>query len=146
MARESAVGDPLAPLRREVRRLARRSEETTRLHRLCLVLLLEAGVAPRDAARWFGTGERTLRRWRAVYRSDGAAALARLPVTGRPCRLAPAQRRALARDLASPPARFGYGAPAWTGALVQDWLQVRFRVRLSLRQCQRLLRALAAGP
>ena len=54
-----------------------------------VVTALDAGLAPREAARLFGVDRRTVFRWRARYRRGES--LGEKPRTGRPPKLAPAR-------------------------------------------------------
>jgi len=141
-----ASGATTAELRRSVRRLLAGEEAAARLFRCVALILLEQGLGHRTVSAWFGVGERTLRRWQAVYRRHGPAGLEALGLRGRPARLSAEELRRLRATLRRPPAASGCGPGPWTGPRVRDWVRRACGKEISVRQGQRLLQALAPRP
>jgi transposase len=59
------------------------------------IALLEEGHAPVEIARLLGVDRRSVRRWNAAYRQQGASGLAARAVPGRPWKLTTRQRTQL---------------------------------------------------
>lgn len=77
-----------------------------------LLRAIDAGLGQAEAARLFGVGETTIKRWRRQWRTVGT--LAPKPRPGRPPRIGPAQRPALeARLRAAPDATLAEHCTAW---------------------------------
>lgn len=131
-------------LRTEVRHLSYGSPARQDLHRMHCVYLVAMGHSCREVASWFGDGPRSVQRWVTAYvhKTDAPAVAGHAPLagpSGRPSRVSPAAAQRLMLDLQGLPCQFGYPQGHWDGRLLQQHLQVRFCVALSLRQCQRLL-------
>ena len=60
-----------------------------------VIALLEEGHAPVEVARLVGVDRRSVRRWNAVYRKQGASGLAARPVRDRPWKFSIRQRAQL---------------------------------------------------
>ncbi len=119
----------------------RRNPAGKALHRLHCVVLLLRGFSCEEVANAFGQHPRTVERWRVRYREMGPDGLLDLPRQGRPARLSEETRTRLENDLQSPPSVFGYDGKRWSGELIQQHLELRYRVTFSRRHCQRLARA-----
>jgi transposase len=85
-----------------------RSDESRYDHRLHGLLLVASGQRCQQVAELFGEDRRTVQRW--VTRVD------------------------LRRD----PQTFGYAGHLWDGKLLAAHLRLRYKVRLGVRQCQRI--------
>jgi transposase len=126
---------------------ARTSSEQRFLHRLHCVLLIAEGRSCYEVARWFGEDPRTIERWVHALNLHGMEALREHPAGGRPTKLASEEVQRLALDLQKPPQFSGYPKREWSGKLLTQHLEGSYGVKLSARQCQRMLRRLArAGP
>jgi transposase len=92
--------------------------------------MLDEGKAPAEVARQLGVAAQTVREWRRDYRAGGRAALVgRAGPTGRPPKLAAAQREALASLLVRAPAECGFaGRHLWTQQLIADLIAREFGV------------------
>ena len=139
MGTESAPEKGLVAALESLRRISKNAEL---LHRLSCVRLSLAGCRISDVAEWMGVHPRTVARWNAAYRADGVDALRVKPRPGRPPRLTREQWNALRTDFANGPAVLGYHRDDWDGRLLAAHIAGRYQVRISLRQCQRLLRRL----
>ena len=117
------------------------SAEQRYLHRLTCVLLVSRGRSCDEVAHWFGISARSVERWAHAYAELGSKGLKDHPAGGRPALLPPDLMRRLDEEIISPPSALGYLEPSWTGALVARHLATNFGVHLSVRHCQRVLRA-----
>src|SRR5580765_2642302 len=92
--------------------------------------MLDAGKEPAEVAGHLGVAAQTVREWRRDYRAGGRAALVgRARPTGRPAKLTPAQREALAGLLVKSPAECGFaGRHLWTQQLIADLVLREFGV------------------
>jgi transposase len=135
--RKLTVSD-LGGLQEALRKAASRSGESRELHRLHQVMLVALGNSCYQVAHWFGEDPRTLERWVRRFERSGAVALRNGARSGRPGRLSADLGKTLRQLVA------GYPKQKWNGRVLQDQLETRFGLTLSLRQCQRLLRQLYA--
>ena len=91
--------------------------------------MLDAGEAPAVVARHPGVAAQTVRQWRRAYRAGGRAALRSARPTGRPAKLTPGRREALAGLLERGPAACGFaGKYLWTQRLIADLIAREFGV------------------
>lgn len=102
-----------------------------RLH----ALLLAQGNSCRQVAEWFGEDRSTVQRWRQAFESGSFAGMQEK----RPRSLSMEQWHAVAGDVAHPASRFGFGYDHWNSKLLMRHLEQKYKVRLGVRQCQRLL-------
>lgn len=118
----------------------RRSDEADFLHRVHCVHLVDLGYSCTQVADWFGRNPRTIERWIRDFRNDGLDGLRNDKKPGRTPRLDWNRLELLSRDLARSPAEFGLGKTEWDGAILSDHIHNTHGIRLSVRQCQRLMR------
>jgi transposase len=117
------------------------------LLRLCCVLLIAEGRSCYEVARWFGEDPRTIERWVHALAEHGVEGLREHHAGGRPMKLAGEQVQRLTLDLQKPPRLCGYPERRWSGKRLAQHLERRYGIKLSARQCQRMMRRLAgAGP
>lgn len=112
------------------------------LHRLHCVLLVAEGRSCYEVARWFGEDPRTIERWVHALNEHGIEGLREHHSGGRPTRLADEQIPRLALDLQKPPRVCGYSEREWSGKLLAQHLEGSYGIKLSVRQCQRIMRRL----
>jgi transposase len=112
-------------------------------HRLHAVILVLQGRSFVEVGLWLDEQPRTLRRWVSSFRAQGLAGLADEAKTGRPPSLDERKRDRLLKDLPRGPRAFGFDAQVWDGEVLAQHLELRYGVRLGIRQCQRILKALA---
>lgn len=123
------------------------SGEQRFLHRLHCVLLIAEGRSCCEVARWFGENARTIQRWVHAFDEHGVEGLREHHAGGRPTKLSRDQVQRLAFDLKKPPHFAGYPEGQWSGKRLGQHLDRRYAIKLSARQCQRMIRRLAgAGP
>jgi transposase len=135
----------LAPIRAALGELAARSGAARDDHRLHALLLVGLGHSCYEVAGWFGDHPRTIERWVRAYLADGIVGVCRPRAPGRHGLLDPTARMRLERDLHVLPPALGYSQARWSGKLLLRHLQDRYGVRLSLRQCQRMLHVLGGA-
>ncbi len=121
------------------------SEALRSLHRLLCVVLVCRGRGCAEVAHWLGISPRSVERWVQAYADAGLAGLQAHHCGGRPTLLSEAARTFLPQMLNQSPASQGVRASCWTGPLLAQHLETRFGVRLSVRQCQRMLRVSAGN-
>jgi transposase len=119
-----------------------RSEESRYDHRLHGILLILDGYSPTEVAELFGQSRRTVQYWINRFEKSGFAGLADTPRPGRSTALDADQIQSVGRDLRQSPRGFGYEQNLWDGKLLSHHLQARYRVRMGVRQCQRLFHRL----
>jgi transposase len=78
----------------------------------------------------------TLTRWIHGVNAEGVGAITPKRQPGRPARLTPAVRRALAQHLAQSPETFGLPRVQWDGPTLVVHLQRHFGIALKVRQAQ----------
>jgi transposase len=125
-----------------IRQEIERTEESRYDHRLHGVLLVAKGMSARQAALWLGEGMRTVQRWVNGFEARGFAALREGERPGRPRRLGEEAWQRLGADLRKSPREFGFAQNLWDGKLLAEHLRVRYRIKLGVRQCQRVFRQL----
>ena len=115
-----------------------RSDESRYDHRLHGLLLVTGGHSCQQVANLFGEDRRTVQRWVTRFETHGLAGLRDGVRSGRPATLTPTQWAALGRDLRRDPQQFGHVGHLWDGKLLAAHLRLRYKVRLGVRQCQRI--------
>ncbi len=119
-----------------------RSADAHFLPRLHCVLLVEQGRSTQEVAQWYADDASSVARWLRQFNESGLEGLREGRKSGRPGKLGSEHRQALREDLRKPPTAFGYAQATWDGKLLATHLAARYAIRLSVRQCQRLLRQL----
>jgi len=108
------------------------------------------GVTPTELAEWFGLSRATVYDWLArlerLAEEPSAEALEDADRPGRPPKLSSAERDALSATLEDRPVEAGYGADAWTPALVERHVRSTFGVEYSRRHVRDLLYDLGYEP
>ncbi|WP_086009782.1 IS630 family transposase [Natrinema pellirubrum] len=110
--------------------------------RLLAAIAYKNGVTQTELAEWYGTGRRTIYSW--LMRLDTDEPLEQAVVdakrTGRKRKLSDRQQEEFEQTVHEPPTEVGYDAPAWTPALVQQFLEETYGVEYSYPSCRRLLK------
>jgi len=117
-----------------------RSEESRYDHRLHGVLLVAQGLTCPEVGRLLGDAPRTVEYWVHQFEDRGLAGLTEGERPGRPPRLNDAQMREVNRVLRSRPTDAGMPVNLWDGKTLAAWIEKKYRIRLGVRQCQRLFR------
>lgn len=122
-----------------------RSDESRYLHRMHALLLISSGQSCQQVAEIFGEDRRTVQRWVRRFETDGLDGLRDGEHQGRPATLDERQWEKLKREVGGRPKPLRVGQHHWNGKLLAEHILERFKVTLSLRQCQRILRELRVG-
>ena len=130
---------------RSIRAMVKGSDSQLLLHQLHCVLLVAQGRSCREVADWFGNSVRTVERWTCAFNRQGVDGLRPARAHGRPQRISSCIAQRLQFELKHPPCVCGFADTGWTGRLLQQHLVSHFRVSLSLRQSQRILKRLGAS-
>lgn len=108
--------------------------------------LLREGRAPVEVARLVGVDRRSVRRWNAAYRKQGAEGLAARPAPGRPSKLSARQREQLEKMLLRGAGANGFESDLWTCPRVARVINRRFGIGYHVDHIGRLLRSLGWTP
>ncbi len=102
------------------------------------VRLFREGHQPVDVARMVGVDRRSVRRWNAAYQTQGHAALAAKPASGRPPRLNARAVKLLTGTLVqgARPASTGVGQERRSGRQYRCWRCGATRCSLSRVRCR----------
>lgn len=104
------------------------------------------GVPPMELAEWYDLSRTTVYNW--LDRLERAAAdptaadLADAERPGRPPKLSPARRAAVADAIASLPAEVGIEADEWSPAVLQQYIEREYGIQYSRRHTRDLLEEL----
>ena len=120
----------------------RRSQESRYDHRLHGVLLVAQGMSCREVAHLLGDSPRTVQYWIRDFESEGLGGLVEGDRAGRPARLTAEQLEEVATALRQPPHAVGMSGNLWDGKTLSAFIEKRFSINLSVRQCQRIFRQL----
>lgn len=122
------------------------SPEELQRRRSRAIALLKEGIAPVDVASRVGVDRRSVRRWKAAFRREGAAGIAAKPAPGRPGALTEHHQRRLERWLLKGARGCGFPTELWTCARVAHLIRDRLGVDYHVDHIGRLLRVLGWSP
>lgn len=120
----------------------RRSAESRYDHRLHGVLLVAQGMTCPEVARLLGDAPRTVEYWIHRFEEKGLAGLIEGVRPGRPRRLSAKQLEEIGAALRKTPAALDLTTNLWDGKTLAAFIEQRYNVTLSVRQCQRMFRQL----
>jgi len=110
--------------------------------RLLAAIAYKNGVTQTELAEWHNTGRRTIYSW--LKRLDTDESLEQAVTddkrTGRKRKLSASEQKNFQETVHEPPEKAGIDAPAWTPALVQEYLEETYGVEYSIPSCRRLLK------
>ncbi|WP_144906696.1 IS630 family transposase [Halobellus captivus] len=110
--------------------------------RLLAAIAYKNGVTQTELAEWHDTGRRTIYSW--LKRLDTDESLEQAVTddkrTGRKRKLSDPEQKNFQETVHEPPEKAGIDAPAWTPALVQEYLEETYGVEYSIPSCRRLLK------
>lgn len=118
----------------------RRSEESRYDHRLHGVLLVAQGMTCPRVGQLLGDAPRSVEYWVRRFEAQGLAGLSEGQRSGRPRRLSETQLQEVDQVLRPTPRDIGLTGTLWDGKTLSAWIAQHFKVRLAVRQCQRLFR------
>ena len=117
-----------------------RSEESRYDHRLHGLLLVASGRSCTEVGQLFGENATTVQRWVWRFEQSGLSGLREGERSGRPRALDDRKWGRIEADLRKTPRAFGLEASLWDGPLLSEHLRRTYRIKLGVRQCQRLFR------
>jgi transposase len=120
----------------------RRNDASRYDHRLHGVLLVAQGMTCPRVAQLLGDSHHTVVNWVQRFETDGLAGLAEGQRPGRPSRLDGRRLAKVEAALRESPEKFGLATHLWDGPTLSEFLDKHLRVKLKVRQCQRLFRQL----
>ena len=115
-----------------------RSEEARYDHRLHGILLVCRGISCYETAGILGQSPRTVSNWIHRFKTHGLAGLQDHDRPGRPSVLGAIKTERVAGDIRREPRDLGYSQNLWDGKLLAHHLAKVFKIRIGVRQCQRL--------
>jgi transposase len=86
------------------------------------------GYDAAEVAEFLGVDPRSVRRWLAAWRQQGAVGLAARAVPGRPCKLSHTQEKVVRRWLADSPTDHGFPTDLWTAARLAQLIEQEFAI------------------
>lgn len=108
--------------------------------------LLDNGYGPIEVAQMVGVTRRSVRRWNAAYRHQGARGIRAKPAPGRPPKLNAAARKRLERVLLKGARAAGFPTDLWTCPRVARLIRTHFGISYHVDHVGRLLRWLDWSP
>lgn len=126
----------------ELRAAARRSKDVPQARRMLAIALVLEGATRTEAAEAAGMDRQTLRDWVHRYNAEGIDGLLDRPRPGRPSRLNAAQKAKLADLIEEGPDVDVHGVVRWRCIDLKGEIKSRFKVDLSERQVERVLKQL----
>ena len=111
--------------------------------RVRAVRRIEEGESPEVIIKALGMNRRTIYRWIALYREGGPDALKARPLSGRPLKLNGPRLRWIYRMVVTKnPLQLRFPFALWTREMVQELIERKYGIRLSLVSIGRLLKKL----
>jgi len=110
--------------------------------RLLAAIAYKNGVSQTELAEWYDVQRRTVYSWLKRLDIDESLeqAVSDDKRTGRKRKLSESQQEKFEATVHDSPQEVGIDAPAWTPALVQEFLEETYGVEYSLPSCRRLLK------
>ena len=108
--------------------------------------MLKDGYQPYEVAAQLKVDRRSVRRWRAACRQQGAQALQAKPTPGRPSKLSDQEKDELEKLLLNGAVAAGFPTDLWTCARIAQAIEARFGVRYHIDHIGRVMRALGWSP
>ncbi len=110
--------------------------------RLMAAIAYKNGVTQTELAEWHDTGRRTIYSWLNRLDTDESLeqAVSDAHRSGRKRKLSEDEQEEFEETVNGSPEAVGLDAPAWTPALVQQYLEDTYDVAYSIPSCRRLLK------
>ncbi len=110
--------------------------------RLLAAIAYKNGLTQTELAEWYGVQRRTIYSWLKRLDTDESLEQAVTDVhrSGRKRKLSESEQEEFEETVHESPAEVGFGAPTWTPALVQQYLNETYDVEYSIPSCRRLLK------
>src|SRR5699024_3344823 len=126
----------------QLRQLAQEADEPAQVRRLLALACVYDGMRRDQAARQNAMQAQTLCDWVHAFNAKGPEGLKSTPLPGRPRKLSPAQRQAIAQLVDDGPDPEVDGVARWRRADIQAIIERRYGVRLAVTTVGRLLKEL----
>lgn len=110
-------------------------------HKVEMVNLVLSGLTPSYLSSCCGDSKRTITLWVKIADEQGFEALKTKKPTGRPPKLTKGQKAEIRAILEEDDPK-KYGQNVWDGPSLSAYIKKTYAVKLSVRQCQRLLHSL----
>ena len=111
--------------------------------RIRAVRRIEQGESPELVIKALGMNRRTIYRWIARYRERGIDGLKATPLSGRPLKLSGAKLQWIFRTVVTKnPLQLRFPFALWTREMVQELIERKYGIRLSVVSVGRLLKKL----
>ena len=120
----------------------RRSEEARYDHRLHSVLLVAQGQSCSEVANSLGDSVRSVQYWVQRYEDRGFSGLQTEEKSGRPRLLTSQHLIRIEQVLRGSPRDSGMSVNLWDGKTLSAWIDRTLKVKIGVRQCQRMFRQL----
>jgi len=110
--------------------------------RLLAAIAYKNGVTQTELAEWYDTGRRTIYSWLKRLDTDESLeqAVTDAHRSGRKRKLSEKEQQEFEEAVHESPEEVGLDAPAWTPAVVQQYLDETYDVEYSIPSCRRLLK------
>ncbi len=119
-----------------------RSDESRYDHRLHGVLLVSQGFSCYKVGSMLGHTPKTIETWVNQFNAKGFAGLQEEFKSGRPPAINETLINSINSDLRNSPRNFGYSQNLWDGKLLSYHIEKVHKIKLGVRQCQRLFNKL----
>ena len=133
-------------LREKIRETFSASEDARFVRRLDVLSVVLDGKPVDKAAEMFGIHRSSIFKWLKKARANGVETLRDQSRAGRPGKLDDEMKTKLRAELKKSPKSLGYNRYRWDGPLLSHHLERVYKVKLSVRQCQRLFHELDFSP
>ena len=110
-------------------------------HKVEMVNLVLSGLTPSYLSTYCGNSKRTITLWVKIADEQGFEALKNKKPTGRPSKLTKEEKGEIRVILEEDDPK-KYGQNVWDGPSLSAYIEKTYEVKLSVRQCQRLLHSL----
>ena len=107
-------------------------------HRIHCILLYLQGMSARKVAQFFGDSPRAVQFWVNRFEERGLSGLCDNEKSGAPSKLNAKQILEISSALRVSPDAVGMQAAIWDGKMLSTFIEAKYGINLSVRQCQRL--------
>ena len=132
--------DP-AQLLAEGQQIVHSTSDAKYRHKVEMINLVLSGLTSSYLSTYCGDSKRTITLWVKIADEQGFEALKTKKPTGRPSKLTQEQKAEI-RVILEEDAPKKYGYNVWDGPSLSAYVEKTYAVKLSVRQCQRLLHSL----
>lgn len=130
-----------AQLLAEGKQIVRSTSDAKYRHKVEMVNLVLSGLTPSYLSTYCGDSKSTITRWVKIADEQGFHALKAKKPTGKPPKLTKEEMAEIRTVLEEDdPKKYGYNV--WDGPSLSAFIKKTYAVKLSIRQCQRLLHRL----